>query len=111
SGFMSEKRWLLWPLIVNLLLLIPFLAICLVPFVSSGISWLLSTFGLGFPYLLLLLILLLIFWIRYFRRRIGQWMALVNIVAILLSYTQIRAAIGFHFFADTKIMERAGDIR
>ena len=108
---MRTKKWLLFSLVINFFVLIPFLAVCLVPFVSTGISWLLSTLGLAFPYLLLLIVLFLIFWLLHFGSRAAKIMILINVAVLVLGYTQIRVAIGFHFFGDDKIEERAGDIR
>lgn len=108
---MKEKKWLQFPFLFNVIAILPFLAICLVPFVSSGFGWILSTMGLAFPYLLLLIFLFMILWLRYVKRRIAWMMLLVNLVVLILGTTQIRVAIGFHFFADSKPLERSGDIR
>lgn len=108
---MRIKKWHLLPLLLNIILIIIFLAICLVPFVSSGISWLLSTLGLGFPYVLAALILLLIFWLFSVRRRFSLIMVVINLVVLVLGIQQIKAAIGFNFFSDSSEFERAGDIR
>ena len=108
---MIQKRWLQFPFLINAIVLLLFLAICLVPFFTSGLGWILSTMGLAFPYLLLLVILFLIFWLLYLKRRIARIMLLVNIGVLILGTAQIRAVIGFHFFADDNPLERSGDIR
>lgn len=108
---MREKKWLQFVLVFNILIIIPFLAICLTPFVSSGISWIISTLGLAFPYLLGLIVLLFIIWLLNFRIRSAKYMALINLIALLAAYQQIRVSIGFHFFSEQGNMERAGDIR
>ncbi len=108
---MKIKRWLQFPFLLNVFVILPFLAICLVPFISSGAGWIPSTLGLGFPYLLLLIILFLVFWLLYIKIRLANIMLMVNVLVLILSMAQIKAVIGFHFFANDKPLERAGDIR
>ena len=107
----SWNKWMWFFFLVNFALLIFYLLTCLIPFVQSEISWLFSMLGLAFPYLLLLLVFFLIYWIFYFSTRSAKIMVIVNLVVILLGYQQIRASIGFHFFSDNKAFERPEGIR
>lgn len=62
--------------------------------------------GLAFPFLLLLIILFLLFWM-VFRSR---WMVL-SLVCLALGYTNIRALVGFHFGTDYPSKKPPGSIR
>lgn len=108
---MKSRKRLLFPVLINLILIIFFLLICLVPFIRSGSSWLISTLGLGFPYLLGLMLAMLVYWIFRLKRKAGLWMTALNLFVLILGFTQIRASIGFHFFSKSETLEKKGDIR
>lgn len=69
-----------------------FLLACCNAFLPPQQFWFISLLGLGFPFLLLIILLLLVFW-GIFRSR---W-AFVPLACLLLGYTNIRALIGFNF--------------
>lgn len=96
---------------VNLILVILYLLCCLIPFVSSGIDWLLTLIGLGFPYFLFALILFCFVYLFLWRRKNAKVFLVVNLVVIFLGFQQIRASIGFHFFANRDAIQRPEGIR
>ncbi len=108
---MKKNNWRILAVLFNCILILIFLAICLVPFFSSGISWLLSTFGLIFPFLLGLIFIMLILWVFRAKRKIAIVMIVLNLIVLALGYTQIRASVGLHFFAEKDVNGRLGDIR
>lgn len=106
------KRKPLILLIVNILIIIPFLIVCLVPFmIHSASSWFVSMVGMGFPYLLGIMVILLVVWIFKLNRSLAKLMIIINIVVLLLGYQQIRAVMGFHFFSNKDYIERPVGIR
>lgn len=77
---------------VNIFILIAYLFVCLVPFVDTGSEWYIAFPGLGFPLLLLALLLFVILWILLK----SKWVW-ICVIVILLGLQQILAAFSFHF--------------
>lgn len=93
-------------IISNGLLAIIFLIACLNPWLSPERWWLTAVTGLAFPFLLLMIIGFALVWI-FFRSR---WVFL-NIICLILAFTNIRALFGFHFFSGFKNEKDSGSIR
>ncbi len=77
-----------------------YLLVCLVPFLESGSFWFIAMLGLIFPFLFILVFLLLIYWLikRKWKR------ALVPAIALLLSWQQLSVCFAFRFGNDDKNM-------
>ncbi|RYZ95729.1 MAG: endonuclease [Sphingobacteriaceae bacterium] len=89
-------RFFLW---INYLLCTALLISYLAPFVDPAKYWLIAFFGLAYPPLLLLNILILVYWLL--RKRI--YFA-IPLVTILLGYNVLFNNIGFRFSSDSKAM-------
>ena len=68
----------------NILLVIVYLLACLIPFLNAGKFWPVAILGLGFPFMLVLLLLFMVVWIVARSR----WIFL-SLIALLLSLQQI----------------------
>lgn len=77
-----------------------YLLVCLVPFLESGSFWFIAMLGLVFPFLFILVFLLLIYW---FIRRRWKWV-LAPAIALLLSWQQLSVCFAFRFGNDDKNM-------
>lgn len=107
----KRNQWAGFFFLLNMLLILFYLTACLIPFVGESLSWLVSMVGLAFPYLLFLLIFFFIFWLISSGKKFSLVMVAINLLVILLGYQQIKAAIGFHFFAKSDPFERPEGIR
>ncbi len=83
------NRILLW---VNYFFVIALLVGLTAKYISPHLFWLIAFFGLGFPYLVLLNIIFVIYWISQFRRE-----ALISLTAILLCTFTIRKYVQITF--------------
>ncbi len=83
-----------------------YLLACLNVLLSPAKYWFISLLGIGFPFLLIIVVVLLFFWI-FFKSR---W-ALLPGVAILLSFFNIKALIGFHPGETFQQKKQADNIR
>jgi endonuclease/exonuclease/phosphatase family metal-dependent hydrolase len=82
----------------NILIILLYLLVCLVPFLESGSFWFIAMPGLIFPFLFIFILLLLIYWLA---RRRWKW-ALVLAIALLLSWQQVSVCFAFRFGSDDK---------
>lgn len=93
-------------LIFNFLILAAYLLACLVPFLSAGKFWFISLLGLGFPFLLILVITgLIVFIIKR-----SKW-AFLQIGVLLLGLQQIIAMFSFHFGSEFRPEKKDDTIR
>jgi len=90
----------------NILAIICYLLACLVPFISSGKSWLIGMLGLAFPLLFIVMLGFFIYWI--FRR--SKW-AFVCLAALLLGWQQVSVMFGFHFPKKIGISKTPGTLK
>jgi endonuclease/exonuclease/phosphatase family metal-dependent hydrolase len=81
-------------LILTVILSIAFLHVCLVPYISSAKFWWVGFAGLVAPFLIVLLIFTIVFWL-YAK---PKW-ALMPILVLALGYKQIDAVFAYHFKA------------
>lgn len=91
--------------ILALFFILLFLLVCLVPFINSGSLWFISILGLGFPVLLLAVVICLVVWLI----RRSRW-AILPAVALLLGWKQIGVAFGLHFFRSDFRQEKQTDV-
>jgi len=83
------KRILIY---TNVIAVFFFLLSCLVPYLNPQKWWFISFLGLGFPFLLLLVILFLTGWLLVLRPRY----ALISVIALLLGIKSISVFFAFH---------------
>lgn len=76
------NRILLW---VNYLLVVALLISVSAKYISPHLFWLIAFFGLGFPYIVLLNLLFVIYWLCQFRRE-----ALISMIMILLCFFTVK---------------------
>jgi endonuclease/exonuclease/phosphatase family metal-dependent hydrolase len=87
-----KKKWIkLFSLIIYIGILFIYLLTCLVPFLNPAEFWFIAILGMGFPLLLMLVIICLI--ISAFLR--SKWIFLA-IAALLVSWQQISAVFAFN---------------
>jgi endonuclease/exonuclease/phosphatase family metal-dependent hydrolase len=78
-------------LIIHLILVILFLLGCLVPFISPAHCWPLAFLGLGFPFMIIVLAGLILFWGIFDARY-----SLISVVTLLVGWKLIQSCFGFH---------------
>ncbi|MBC7848100.1 MAG: endonuclease/exonuclease/phosphatase family protein [Chitinophagaceae bacterium] len=93
-------------IVSNVLLVICFLLACTNSFLNPQKFWFIAVLGLAFPFLLVLNLAFIIFWL-IFRSR---W-ALLSLVALLLSFTNVRALIGFNFSSEFALKKDSNTLR
>ncbi len=76
---------------LNICFVILYLFVCLVPFVNTGVNWLIAVPGIIFPLLLFVLIAFIILWIILKSRFV--W---VSVITVILGFQQIAAVFSFH---------------
>ncbi|RYG27765.1 MAG: hypothetical protein EOO01_40870, partial [Chitinophagaceae bacterium] len=79
--------------IIALFFIFLYLLVCLVPFINAGSLWFIAVLGLGFPVLFVIVVACAVVWLI----KRSKWVFL-PVIALLLSWKQIGAAFGFHFF-------------
>ncbi|NSL89552.1 endonuclease/exonuclease/phosphatase family protein [Chitinophaga sp. Mgbs1] len=84
-------------LIINLAVVILFLAACLAPYISPAWFWPISFLTLAFPFLLGMLVIFLVGWLFF-----NYKYTLLSLIAILLGWKSISAFIAFHLPAGNK---------
>lgn len=78
-------------LTINCILAFLFLLACLVPYLNPSRWWFMGLFGLAFPYLALLLLLFIIFWLIVK----SKW-ALVPLFVLLIGWKQLSVLFAMH---------------
>jgi endonuclease/exonuclease/phosphatase family metal-dependent hydrolase len=76
----------------NVIVVFFFLLSCLAPYLNPQKWWFISFLGLAFPFLLLIIILIIIGWLIFFKYRF----ALINGLVFLLSFKSIIVFFAFH---------------
>ncbi|RPD40296.1 endonuclease/exonuclease/phosphatase family protein [Chitinophaga barathri] len=79
-------------LTVNIVVVLFFLLACLVPFISPVRFWPISFITLGFPFLLIALLLFMIFWLIFHPKY-----ALIPLIALLLGWKSVSAFIALRW--------------
>jgi endonuclease/exonuclease/phosphatase family metal-dependent hydrolase len=93
-------------ILANIFVVVFFLLACLNAFLNPVTWWWIAVLGLGFPYLLVLVIAFVVLWI-IFR---SKWVIL-SLVALLLAFPNIKALFGFHFSSSFTNEKDSGSIR
>lgn len=93
-------------IVTNIITVAVFLMACANAFLHPDKWWFIAILGLTFPFLLLLTLIFLIGWslVR------SKWVFL-SLGALLLSYTNIRALVGFHFSSKFEEAKKENTIR
>jgi endonuclease/exonuclease/phosphatase family metal-dependent hydrolase len=84
------KRFFIY---INIFVVFFFLLSCLAPFLNPQKWWFISVLGLAFPFLLILVILIIAGWIILFKYRF----ALLNGLAILIGFKSVIVFFAFHW--------------
>lgn len=93
-------------IVSNIGVVIAFLLVCCTGFLSPGRYWYIAVLGVGFPFIVLALVLFILFWL-FFKSR---W-ALLSATALLLGWWQVHALFGFHLFSSFKPEKPAAALR
>lgn len=93
-------------IISNIIVVVFFLLACANFYLSPQQWWFIAIIGLAFPYLLILIFSLVVFW-AVFRSR---WIFL-PLAVLILGFTNIRALIGFNFFSRFNKQKEINSIR
>lgn len=83
------NRILLW---VNYLFVVALLVSVSAKYISPHLFWLIAFFGLGFPYIVLVNLLFVIYWLSQFRRE-----AFISMIMILLCFFTVRKYVQITF--------------
>lgn len=97
------KRFLIF---LNLVLVFFFLLACVAPYLDPENWWFISFLGIGFPFLLVLMVICLVLWL-FLKPRL----ALIPAIALLLGFKSISVLLAFHTNASFTEKKEAGDIR
>ncbi|MGB3008459.1 MAG: endonuclease/exonuclease/phosphatase family protein [Chitinophagaceae bacterium] len=76
---------------LNIIVVILYLFACLVPFLNAGQFWIIAILGLGFPFLLVFLLVFLFLWAI----KRSKWVFLC-LAALLISIQQLSVTFAFH---------------
>jgi endonuclease/exonuclease/phosphatase family metal-dependent hydrolase len=102
----KNKRVKIFFLAVYIFIILTYLLTCLIPFLNPGTFWFIALLGLGFPFLLVLVIVCAI--IAATKR--SKWLFL-SLAALLLSYQQISVVLGFRFKNDFDLLKPDNSLR
>lgn len=90
--FAKSKKFIVFLLGTNFLVVLLYLLVCLVPYLNPGDFWFIAILGLGFPLLFILVVLLGFIWLLLK----SKWVFL-SFCAILLSWQQLSVALAVNF--------------
>ncbi|WP_153797778.1 endonuclease/exonuclease/phosphatase family protein [Foetidibacter luteolus] len=93
-------------IVINILVSLAFVAACLAPYLNPAKWWLIGFLGLAVPYLIVLHIFAIIFWLVAKPR----W-ALLSLLTLAVGYKQITVLFGWHFRHGFEQQKQAGHIR
>ncbi|MGZ3925034.1 MAG: endonuclease/exonuclease/phosphatase family protein [Flavisolibacter sp.] len=102
----KNKRWKLFFLVVYIGIVFVYLLTCLIPFLDPGTFWFIALLGLGFPFLLSALLIVLI--IAALARSRWSFLALA---VLLLSWQQVTALFGFHTRKEFELVKHPTALR
>lgn len=92
--------------LINVIVIIGYLTACSVPFINTGIYWLVALAGLGFPLLLLGLLLFILLWIILK----SKWLW-VTLVAVFMGFQQVIAVFSFQFHKEFSLQKESATLR
>ena len=93
-------------IVTNIALAVVFLLVCCTSFLSPGRYWYIAVLGIGFPFIVLALVLFLFFWL-FIKSR---W-AILPLLTLLIGWSQVNALFGLHLFSSFKTEKPAGALR
>ena len=88
-------------IITNIVAVAAFLLVCCTGFLSPGRYWYIAVLGIGFPFIVLALVLFVFFW-WFFKSR---WVFL-SIAVLMIGWSQVHALFGFHLLTNSFNMEK-----
>src|SRR5258706_6438213 len=91
----------------NIIVVFFFLLSCLAPYLNPQKWWFISFLGLAFPFLLLIVVLIIAGWLILFKYRF----ALINVLVFLLSFKSIIVFFSFHRPGAFNYKKEPGSIR
>lgn len=92
--------------LLNILVIIAYLLVCLVPFVDTGTNWFVALPGLGFPIIFFGLLFFIFLWIILK----SKWLW-VSIIVMLIGIQQILVVFSFHFEKDFSLNKNPNSLR
>ena len=92
--------------VLNIITAVLYLLSCLAPYIKPGDSWVIAVLGLGFPFLLAILIGFIFLWLILKLRRV--WF---SIVVLLAGYKSIGVFWAFNAASSFQYEKKAGNIR
>lgn len=92
--------------VVYMLTATAFLSVCLIPYINPGTYWIISLLGLGFPILVLLLIIFLAIW---FMMKSRLWW--ITALILLIGFKQISAVFSFHISQKFDLQKDSSTVR
>ncbi|HTE13014.1 MAG TPA: endonuclease/exonuclease/phosphatase family protein [Chitinophagaceae bacterium] len=93
-------------IVSNIAAVVVFLLVCCTGFLSPGRYWYIAMLGVGFPFIVLALLLFIFFW-WFFKSR---W-AFLSLVTLIIGWSQVHALFGLHLFNSFDIAKPAGALR
>lgn len=78
-------------IVINILVIIPYLLTCLIPYIHPGNFWFISILGLVFPIITFTLICFVFIWVLYK----SKW-ALLSLLILIIGIKQLNAVFSFH---------------
>jgi len=93
-------------IVTNIAVAVAFLLVCCTSFLSPGRYWYIAVLGIGFPFIVLTLVLFLFFWL-FFKSR---W-AILPLLTLLVGWTQVHALFGLHLFSSFRMKKPEGALR
>lgn len=93
-------------ILLNSIVAVVFLLACMAPYLNPQKWWFISFLGLGFPFLLIVVIIFLIWWLFVKRK-----LALISAIALLLGYKSITVFFAWHSTAGFTNVKKPGTIR
>ncbi|MEP7277072.1 MAG: endonuclease/exonuclease/phosphatase family protein [Bacteroidota bacterium] len=93
-------------IVINIAAVITFLLVCCTGFLNPGRYWYIAVLGVGFPFIVAVLLAFIFFW-WFFKSR---W-AFLSITALLLGWSQVHVLFGFHLFSNFGTAKPAGSLR
>ena len=93
-------------ILLNVLIVIIYLLVCLVPFVDTGSNWFVALPGLAFPLIFFALLFFIILWIILK----SKWLW-VSVIAMLLGAQQVAAVFSFHFQEKFSLNKKPNSLR
>lgn len=93
-------------ILLNIMTIVGYLSTVLIPFINPGNFWPIAFLGLGFPFIVLALLIFIILW---FILKSKWW--LISLVVLLIGFQQIKAVFSFHLNKDFVLQKVPNTLR